>query len=805
MQAWPSLRTLTRAPEGPPAPEPFRWPSATGRAAGFAVAAVAGVWLSADIASGGPILAARWGILLRLALWAGVWAAAVVCALRLPRRGALVAVFLAAVALRLAALAGPPTLSDDLYRYSWDGRVQAAGVDPYRYTPSSTHLLPLREAWLWPDDAGCDALHRETGCTRINRPTAHTIYPPLAQAWFATVYRIGGVAAHHKLWQVAGLLGDLGLIALLPLALRAWGRDERWTALYALSPFPVVEVVNNGHVDGLAALLVVAALALAARRRPGWAGALIGAAALVKLYPILLLVALAAAGGRRVRSLVTATGAAAAVVVAGYLPHVWAVGGRVIGYLPGYLREEHYTGGGRYLLAGVLPVALAAVAAVGAWVLLRRLSPPRVAAAVVGALLLATTPVQPWYAVTLLAVATVAAAPAWSLVAAAGYPYFFALILDAGHTVAMGRLAYGVALAGVAAGAGVRRRRVRQASQAVADAPLGTLPRALVAGVAGVALVAAGPVAGLAAPQLSVGIPRLPVLGPSRDAYDGDLGDPFILSVTEGGATRYVAFGTGDFPARVPTAHTSDLVTWQAGPDALPTLPSWAGSDPRNALSWAPAALGVDGRYILYITLPEARSGRQCIAAATSPTPEGPYADRGDGPMLCQRDLGGSIDPSVVTDRAGGLHLLWKNDGNSVGRPTALWEQSLADDGLHVTGQPHQLFEGGAPWQGGIIENPAAIPASGGGWWLFYSGNAFNRAEYGTGAAWCAQLAGPCRDAKAGPLLATEGTRYAPGGLETFKDGKGDLWAVYDTWNRPARNGRFFCCRSLYLARVLSS
>ena len=55
-------------------------------------------------------------------------------------------------------------------------------------------------------------------------------------------------------------MGDIALVGLLPLALRAWKRDQRWTALYALSPVPVVEVVNNGHVDGLAALLVVAAL-----------------------------------------------------------------------------------------------------------------------------------------------------------------------------------------------------------------------------------------------------------------------------------------------------------------------------------------------------------------------------------------------------------------------------------------------------------------------------------------------------------------------------------------------------------------
>ena len=785
------------------------WPAAIG----FGVSAAAGVGLSAAVARGGPILAARWGILVRLAVWTVAWAAAVWFAFRLPKGRATVAAVLAAGAVvRLAALAGPPTLSDDLYRYSWDGRVQAAGVDPYRYTPSSVHLVSLREPWLWPDDAGCAALHREPGCSRVNRETSRTIYPPLAQAWFAAVYRVAGIGSHHKAWQVAGLAGELALLALLPLALRAWGRDERWAALYALSPFPVIEVVNNGHVDGLAALLVVAALVAAARRRPWWAGALIGAAALVKLYPAVLLVGLvglAGVSGRRLVPIAKAALGAAGVVAAGYLPHVLAVGPKVVGYLPQYLREEHYDTAGRYLLAGTAPVAVAALVAVAAWAIWRRPEPPVACAALLGALLLAATPVQPWYAVTLLAVATVAARPAWALVAAAGYPYFFAVILDAGHQPAIGRAAYGVALAGAAASAAVTRHRRQHDHGAGSPTAAATGRDWLVPVSVVAAVVLVGPVAGQVAAQESAGIPSLPVLGPPRDAYDGDLGDPFVLPVKDGGSghvTRFVAFGTGDFPARVPTATTADLMTWQRGPDALPDLPAWAGADPKNALSWAPAALQrSDGTFVLYISLPERSSGRECIAAEVANRAEGPYTDPGPGPLLCQRDAGGSIDPSLVTDRDGGLHLLWKNDGNSVGKPAALWEQSLAADGLHLTGRPHFLMAANAGWQGGIVEEPAAMPASGGGWWLFYSGNWFDTAAYGTGVAWCAELSGPCRPAQAAPVLATAGPLQAPGGLETFADAAGNRWAVFDTWNRPARNGRFYCCRSLYLARILST
>lgn len=436
------------------------------------MAALAGVASSLAVATGGQILKTRWDLLVRLVGWAAAWAVGVAAAFRLPRRIAVPAVFAVAVALRLAALAGPPITSDDLYRYSWDARVQLSGTDPYRYPPDSPRLAGLREGWLWPDAAGCAKLNRPEGCTRINRPAERTIYPPVAEGWFTAVYRLAGIGARHKAWQIAGLLGDVALVGLLAKALPAWKRDERWTALYALSPVPVLEVVNNGHVDGLAALFVVLALLAVARPRPVWAGVALGGATAVKLYPALLVVGVGAALWRRARSpadglavAVRVAAPAGAVVALAYLPHVAAVGMRVVGYLPGYLREEKYGEGGRYLLAGILglpagataAVAAAGLAAVAAWVLLRRPAAPRACAALLGALLLAVTPVQPWYAVTLLAVATVAARPAWSAVAVAGYPYFFAVILDAPAAVTIGRVSYGLALVAVLLAATRRR------------------------------------------------------------------------------------------------------------------------------------------------------------------------------------------------------------------------------------------------------------------------------------------------------------------------------------------------------------
>jgi hypothetical protein len=146
-------------------------------------------------------------------------------------------------------------------------------------------------------------------------------------------------------------------------------------------------------------------------------------------------------------------------MVAGYVPHLLQVRTKVFGFLPGYLREEGYDGAGRYLVGGALGLPggvagiLSALAVVGAagWVWTRRPAAPTGAAVLLGTLLLAASPVQPWYAVTLLAFAALAVEPKWSAIVAAGYPYFFAVILLHPNRTGIGQLAYGLAAAAVAA------------------------------------------------------------------------------------------------------------------------------------------------------------------------------------------------------------------------------------------------------------------------------------------------------------------------------------------------------------------
>jgi hypothetical protein len=148
------------------------WRLAALTALAMALTALTAAGPTLHLAYGGWML---WGIF--IAGGVGIWAA-LQLADKVDARHALLVILTGALAMRLALLFADPYLSTDIYRYVWDGRVQAAGINPYRYMPAASELAPLRDVAIFPN---------------INRPdTAVTIYPPAAQAIFLAVTRILG-------------------------------------------------------------------------------------------------------------------------------------------------------------------------------------------------------------------------------------------------------------------------------------------------------------------------------------------------------------------------------------------------------------------------------------------------------------------------------------------------------------------------------------------------------------------------------------------------------------------------------------
>lgn len=424
-----------------------------------------------------------------LAVAWGLFALGAALLLRVPVRQAVPLLLAGGLALQVVALTAPPASTTDIYRYVWDGRVQAAGIDPYAYPPVAPELAELRESWLFPPGRRCEGVVGD--CPVINRADERTAYPPVAQVAFLVVHLLAPDARQFP-FQLLGAGCALLVAALLVSLLRRGGRDPRLAVLWAWCPLVPYEAGNAAHVDALATLLALAALAAAAQDRasgPWKAGAWLGAATGTKLVPLLLAPVLLRGTG--VRRALAVAGGLGAVLALAYLPHVVAVGGRALGFLPGYLREEGYVdGGGRFVLLGlVLPDAVApvaavvvvAAAAVAAARVTRRAPPDGDAAAsagpgvvVLGVALLAATPTYPWYGLLLAALVPLSGRPEWLAVAAAGYPAYLAPVLsisiDTGKVVG-----YAAALA-VVAGVTLARSAARPAPHQPAGMP-GRPPR----------------------------------------------------------------------------------------------------------------------------------------------------------------------------------------------------------------------------------------------------------------------------------------------------------------------------------------
>jgi hypothetical protein len=243
-------------------------------------------------------------------------------------RAVLVFILGLAALLRALVLFAPPH-STDIYRYVWDGRVQAAGINPYRYIPADPALQGLRDEAIYPG---------------INRADyAPTIYPPTAQLAFWAATRLGETVTAMKLAMLA--FEAVAIWAILRI-LAARALPGALVLIYAWHPLAIWEVAGSGHVDIIAVAFLMLAILAAERGRRWSAGAALALAALAKFFPL----ALAPALWRRWDwKMPLATVLTAALLYTPYL----SVGGKVFGFLGGYADEGGLTTGDGFLLAAL--------------------------------------------------------------------------------------------------------------------------------------------------------------------------------------------------------------------------------------------------------------------------------------------------------------------------------------------------------------------------------------------------------------------------------------------------------------------
>jgi xylan 1,4-beta-xylosidase len=255
----------------------------------------------------------------------------------------------------------------------------------------------------------------------------------------------------------------------------------------------------------------------------------------------------------------------------------------------------------------------------------------------------------------------------------------------------------------------------------------------------------------------------------------GDYPDPSVIRT---GQDYWATATSSEWAPEFPILHSRDLVNWEVVGAVFERRPAWSVGS-----YWAPEISQYRGRFYIYYVARKKDKGPLCVAVATARRPQGPYTDH--GPLVCQEV--GSIDGFPVTDERGQRYLLWKEDGNSVSRPTPIWAQQLSADGTRLLGERREILRNTEPWEkhaslpyGDLVEGPAVVRRN--GWfYMFYSGNfcCARECNYMMGVARSRKLLGPWEKNPKNPILAGNDNWKCPGHGTVVTDTRGRDWLMY--------------------------
>ena len=179
-------------------------------------------------------------------------------------------VLVGAVVLRLAYAPLLPLLSDDMFRYVWDGWLQVAGINPFRWTPEADALAAWRDTTLFAE---------------MNSRSYYSVYPPLSQMIFA----LGGLVSETD-WRASyfAIKGAFLLLEGVGVWMLAQMTTARNVLLYAWNPLVLVEVAGQAHTEAAMIPFLIGAVWAVRCGWGRWASVAIAGAGLVKLYPFVL-------------------------------------------------------------------------------------------------------------------------------------------------------------------------------------------------------------------------------------------------------------------------------------------------------------------------------------------------------------------------------------------------------------------------------------------------------------------------------------------------------------------------------------
>tara|TARA_R110002073_G_scaffold89852_6_gene212489 strand:- start:8104 stop:9567 length:1464 start_codon:yes stop_codon:yes gene_type:complete len=192
--------------------------------------------------------------------------------------------FLVAIAIlfRLVFLIAIPNLSQDFYRFIWDGRMILEGLNPYISLPQN-----FIEQQNFPVNQAVDLY---TGMGDLNG-SHFTNYPPANQLSFliAAIMSNSSILGAVIVLRLQIILADIGIIYFGKKILERLNLPIHHIFLYALNPFIIIELTGNLHFESVMLFFLVWSLYLLLQKKWMWAAIILGISVSVKLIPLLFL------------------------------------------------------------------------------------------------------------------------------------------------------------------------------------------------------------------------------------------------------------------------------------------------------------------------------------------------------------------------------------------------------------------------------------------------------------------------------------------------------------------------------------
>lgn len=188
----------------------------------------------------------------------------------------------AGILFRLVFLMGLPGLSQDYFRFIWDGEMVLQGINPYLFTPD----MIMNEAVAVPENGVL--LHEGMGKLSARN---YSNYPPLNQLLFTLAAFLGS----HKILgsviviRVIIIIADLGLLYFGRKLLKNLNRSPHLIFWYFLNPLIIIELTGNLHFEGVMLFFFVWSVYLLSKKNWWGAAIFLAVSIQIKLIPLIFL------------------------------------------------------------------------------------------------------------------------------------------------------------------------------------------------------------------------------------------------------------------------------------------------------------------------------------------------------------------------------------------------------------------------------------------------------------------------------------------------------------------------------------